>query len=264
MLTDRQISMCKAHAVATLKEDIKSMDQENIRHLSGFYPALWHESAASMPDGWAEIIAEFLGDAANLGDLLDAVSCRFERTSSGLKVFCFPEMTTWSEQQHAELHEAQRLLYQLSQVTCESCGQPGGPVEIGERATFFLCEEHGQKARADLAEKVKAFDERLMLRDEMSILFQPIAVASLSVGDRNFPILQKALIDIKKIVEERELVGKVFITKIMESEGQLFISARCDHADPASQFEIQDIIQHAEWQSDQASLSANKDIEDDA
>lgn len=264
MLTDRQISMCEAHAVAMQKKDIKSMDQENIRHLSGFYPALWHESAASMPDGWAEIIAEFLGDAADVGDLLDAVSCRFERTQSGLKVFCFPEMTKWNEEQHAALHEAQRLLYQLSQVTCETCGQPGGPVQIGERATFFLCEEHGQKARAELAEKVKAFDERLMLRDEMSVLFQPMAVASLSVSDRNFPILQKALIDIKKIVEERDLIGKVFVTKIMESEGQLFLSVRCDRADPASQFEIADIVHHAQWQSDQASLVANKEDRDDA
>ncbi len=265
MLTDRQKTICETHAVVMLKKDIGKMDQEHVKHLSGFYPALWHESAASMPDGWAEIIAEFFGDVANIGDMDDAVSCRFERTPSGLKVFCFPEMTKWTEQQHTALHEAQSMLYQLSQVTCEWCGQPGGQVQIGDRASFFLCEEDGASAREKLSAQVKAFDERVRFRGEVSMLFQEHSNVWLRCSDINMPILRKALRDIKRIVEERDLVGKVYVTKIMESEGQLFISARCDQADPASQFEIADIIKNAEWESDQLQLEANKtDMSDDA
>jgi len=126
-----------------------------------------------------------------------------------------------------------------------------------------LCEEDATSAREKLSAKVAAFDERIRFRGEVSVLFQEHSLISLHVSDQNTPILKKALLDIKQIVEQRDLIGKVFVTKINESEGQLFISARFEKADPASNFEIEDIIHHAQWQSDQASLAANKEGGDD-
>lgn len=239
------------------------MDKVHVDNLRLAYPAIWHDSAASLPNGWAGIVSKFLGDAADVGDLLDAVSCRFEQTASGLKVFCYPEMAKWSEQQWVSLHEAQALLYKRSQTTCERCGQPGEPCQIG-RATFFLCSEHGTAAREAMRAKFAAYEERLRFRHEVAVLFQEHSAVSLHASDHNFHILRRALRDIKKIVDDRGLAGKVFVTMVQESEGQLFLSVRCDQADPASQFEIQDLIKHAEWQSDQASLAANKERDDDA
>ncbi|HCJ74683.1 hypothetical protein [Agrobacterium pusense] len=239
------------------------MDKVHVDNLRLAYPAIWHDSAASLPNGWAGIVSEFLGDAADVGDLLDAVSCRFEQTASGLKVFCFPEMAKWTELQWTELHEAQTLLYKRSQTTCERCGQPGGLCQVG-RATFFLCSEHGTAAREAMKAKFAAYEERLRFRHEVAVLFQDHSAVSLHASDHNFHILRQALRDIKKIVEERSLIGKVYVTKIEESEGQLFINVRCDQADPASQFELLDIVHHAQWKSDQAALAAGKESDDDA
>lgn len=254
----------RADALAMLKRDIKKMDQEDVRHLSGFYPDLWHESAASMPDGWSSIIAEFFGDVANIGDLLDAVGCRLERSPSGLKVFCFPENVSWSEQQLDELYKAQRTLYQLSQVTCEWCGQPGASVQLGDRATFFLCDEHKTSAQEKLRAQIEAFDERVRFRGEVSVLFQKHSNVWLSCSDHNTPILRRALLDIRKIVETRDLTGKVHVTKVTESEGQLFVSVRYDPAvDVATRYDVDDIVHHAQRLSDEASLKANRGGADD-
>lgn len=241
------------------------MKPENVQKLQSLHGRYWHSSVATLPDGWTAIVAEFLGRIDEIGDLADAVSVRFERCPDGLRVFAFPEMSRWHPEQMNGLRIAQRNLLHASRETCEWCGKGNAvPVQLGERASFFLCEEHGQAAREKLTAQVQAFDQRVRLRDEMSVLFQSMAVMGIQVNDRNLDILRNALLDIKKIVEERDLIGKVHVTKIMESEGQLFISARCDKADPASQFEIQDIIKHAEWQSDQASLAAGKESSDDA
>lgn len=241
------------------------MEPENVKKLQSLHGKYWHQSAATLPDGWTNILAEFLGLMDDLGDLADAVSLRFERCPDGLRAFAFPEMSYWHPQQMNSLRIAQRNLLHGSRETCEWCGKGNaGPVQLGDRVSFFLCEEDGNLAREKLAAKVQAFDEGVRFRGEISILFQKHANVWLHVSDHNTPILRKALLDIKKLVEERNLIGKVYVTKIMESEGQLFIHARCDQADPASQFEIADIIKHAEWQSDQASLAANKEDRDEA
>lgn len=241
------------------------MKPDNVAKLQSLHGKYWHSSAATLPDGWTEIVGHFLGELDDIGDLVDAVSVRFERCPDGLRAFAFPEMSRWHPQQMNNLRIAQRVLLLKSRETCEWCGKgKAEPVQLGERVSFFLCSEHKASAEQKLAAQVKAFDERVKFREEMSLLFQKFSTVTLQVSDINLPILRKALRDIKEIVEKRELAGKVFITKVMESEGQLFISARCDQADVATQFEVADIIKHAEWESDQASLAAGKETDDDA
>lgn len=240
------------------------MKPESVQKLQSLHDKYWHSSVAALPDGWTAIVAEFLGRIDEIGDLADAVSLRFERCPDGARAFAFPEMSRWHPEQMNGLRIAQRNLLHASRETCEWCGKSQAePVQLGDHVSFFLCSEHRASAEEKLAAQIEAFDERVRFRNEMSVLFQPMSCMSIQVGDHNFDIMRKALRDINKIVEERDLIGKVFITKIMESEGQLFISARCGTADPASQFEIQDIIKHAEWQSDQVSLAANKEGRDD-
>ncbi|KAB1086188.1 hypothetical protein F4V91_06910 [Neorhizobium galegae] len=244
--------------------DMKSKNVESIR---AAHPELFHPSVGDVSDGWTNLVDSFLAEFNDLGEgMVSPGEVRFERTNSGLKAFAWanPEMH-WSPEKARTVVELQRHLNMSSRETCEWCGNGhAGLVTLGERVTFFLCEEHKLKAEAKLTAQIEAFDARVRFREEMSILFQPMSVMSLQVGDHNMSILQKALLDIKLIVEERDLIGKVLITKVMESEGQLFLSARCDQANPASQFEIQDIVKHAEWQSNQASLAAGKGDDDDA
>ncbi|WP_322886501.1 hypothetical protein U8C31_18205 [Sinorhizobium medicae] len=237
------------------------MKPENIEKLQTLHGKNWHQSAANLPDGWTEIVGNFFSDLDDIGDLVDAVSVRFERCPDGVRAFAFPEMSQWHPQQMHALRIAQRVLLLKSRETCEWCAKPDAePVPLGERVTLFLCEEHKAKAEAKLAAQVQAFDERVKFRDEMATLFQPMSVMSLQVTDLNLPILRKALRDIKRIVEERNLVGHVYITKVLEDEGQLFITARYDNkVDPATNYEIEDIIHHAQWQSDQLSVAASKE-----
>lgn len=224
------------------------MKPENILKLQALYGKYWHPSAANLPNGWTEIVGHFFSDLDDIGDLVDAVSVRFERCPDGARAFAFPEMPRWHPQQMNTLRIAQRVLLLKSRETCEWCGKPDAqPVQLGERVTFFLCEEHKEKAEAKLAAQIKAFDERVSFRDEMSAIFQPMSVMALQVNDNNLPILRDTLRRIKKIVEERNLVGQIFVTKVEESEGQLFISARCsEEVDPATQFEVADIVHHAQ------------------
>lgn len=242
------------------------MEPENIERIRAAHPEHFHPSIADVPDGWAEAVKVFLEEFEALGEgMMSPGSVRFERTNAGLKahVWANPEMQ-WTSKKCWELMKWQRVLYKSVRDVCECCGKlDAQPVPLGEHVSFFLCEEHADTARAKLAAQIEAFDERVKFRDEMAVLFMPLSCMSLQVSDHNLDIMRKALRDVKKIVEERDLVGKVYVTKVLESEGQLFISARCDQADPASQFEIQDIIKHAEWQSDQASLAANKEDRDD-
>jgi len=242
------------------------MKKGNFERIRAAHHDLFHSSITSVPDGWTEAVKVFLEEFESLGEgMMSPGSVHFERTNSGLKahVWANPELK-WTPKMCWELLKWQRVLYKSVRDVCEWCGKlDAQPVPLGERVTFFLCAEHKEKAEAKLAAQVKAWDERVKFRGEVSVLFQEHATVWLQVSDLNTPILQKALLDVKKIVEERDLIGKVFITKVKESEGQLFISARCDQADPASQFEIQDIIKHAEFLSDQASLAANKEDRDD-
>ena len=258
-----------ASQIAYDQSERTPMKIENQQRIRDAYPDLFDSSVEQMPDGWASIITTFLAEYFDLGEgKMSAGEVRFERTNSGLKAFILvnPEMQLSPEKAQAAIG-LQRNLHLSSRVTCEWCGKGNaGPVQLGDRVCFFLCEEDGNSAREKLSAQVKAFDERVRFRSEVSMLFQEHSNVWLSCSDINMPFLRKALLDIQKIVEERGLGGKVHVTKVFEDEGQLFISARySDDVDPASNFEIEDIIHHAQWQSDQASLAANKEgLADDA
>jgi hypothetical protein len=243
------------------------MKPKNVERIRTAHPEHFHPSVASVPDGWTEFVLVFLNEFESLGEgMMSPGDIRFERTNSGLKahVWANPEMQ-WTPKKSWELLKWQRVLYKSSRDACEWCSKLGAqPVQLGDRVTFFLCEEHALSARAKLAAQVQAFEERVKFREEVSCLFQPMSVMTLQVSDHNLEILHKALREIKRIAEERDLVGKILVTKVHESEGQLFLSARCDQADPATQFEVADIVRNAEWKSDQASLAANKESDDDA
>lgn len=239
------------------------MKHENVERIRTSHSEYFHPSVGDVPDGWVELVLAFLRKFADLGeDMMSPGSVHFGRTKSGLKVFFWanPEMQ-WSADKAQAVIGLQHHLYTVSQETCEWCGKGyAGPVPLGDHVTFFLCEEDAASAREKLAANVAAFDERVRFRGEVSVLFQEHSLMSLHVSGINMPIMRKALRDIKRIVEERDLVGQVYITKVAESEGQLFINARCsDKVDPATQFEVAEIVHHAQWQSDQASLAANKE-----
>lgn len=245
------------------------MNRDQIGLLKSF-DGLYHESMAQLPVGWIGPVVDLLQTMRQLSLLEPArptvetwVSLRVERTQSGAAAFASPNLPSlkWSAERAYACMEALSAFSGVVQITCEKCGHGAGPCHIGEM-TFFFCEEHAAIARERLTVKVEAFEQHNRFRNEIKVLFQEHSTISLHVSDHNYDILRNALLDIKQIVEERSLIGKVYITKIMESEGQLFLSARCDHADPATRFEIQDIIKHAEWLSDQASLAAGKERSD--
>lgn len=115
------------------------MTPENITRLKTLFRDEYHDSIDTLPDGWVSIIEEFLAEIDAIGDLTDAVSCRFEQTPSGLKAFCFPEMSRWLPEDMNALKIAQRTLYGLSQQSCEVCGEPAS----GRTNDRFLCASHG-------------------------------------------------------------------------------------------------------------------------
>lgn len=238
------------------------------------FDGLYHESMSTLPDGWIGPLVDMLQTMRQLSlidpvhpKIVEWVTLRVERTStSGATAFAHPLLppAQWSAGRTFACLEALSAFGAAVKETCEKCGHPGAACQIGQM-TFFLCEEHGSIARERLTEKVEAYEERIRFRNEVSVLFQKHSPVALHVSTHNFTILRQALRDIKQIVDDRGLVGKVYVTRVEESEGQLFLSARYDKdVDPASNFEIEDIIHHAQWQSDQASLAANKDDRDDA
>ncbi|MBY3044822.1 hypothetical protein HFN60_30885 [Rhizobium leguminosarum] len=237
------------------------------------FGGLYHETMSKLPDGWIGPLVDMLQAMRQLSlvepihaKIETWVALRVERTStSGAVAYASPLLSPdqWSAGRASACLEALSAFGSAVKATCEKCGHPGTACQIGQM-TLYLCEEHGTIAKQRLTAKVEAYEERIRFRNEVSVLFQENSPVTLHVSDRNFPILRQALCDIKKIVDERGLAGKVFVTKVRESEGQLFLNARCDEADPTTQFEIQDIIHHAQWQSDQGSLAANKETFDDA
>ena len=268
-LIDAQRKAKLAAFVFNLKVEMEvegTMKQENIDRIRAAAFDLFHPSVVSLPDGWTGIVAAFMQEVADLGEGMTTADVRFERSTRGIKAFIWPNPDMqWTEGKAHQLIEAQRRLTISSQHTCEDCGADGKTVLLGDRVVFFFCKVHEDKVREKLAAKIQAFDERVRFRSETSILFQKHSNIWLYVSDHNTPILRKALTDIKTIVEERGLIGKIHITKIIDSEGQLFISVRYDPAvDVATRHDVDDIVHHAQRLSDDASLAAGKGTSDDA
>ncbi|MCZ8158292.1 MAG: hypothetical protein O9256_00105 [Rhizobiaceae bacterium] len=244
-----------------------TMKQGNIDRVRALAPDLFNSSVGSLPDGWTDIVAAFVQEVSDIGEgMMSPAEVRFERTIAGLKAYIWPNADMqWTDGKGVQLIEAQRRLYILSQHKCEDCGADGKLVPLGDRVIFYLCQEHEDQAREKLTAQVQAFDARVRFREEVSILFQKHSTVWLHVSDHNEPILREALTDIKKIVVDRDLVGKIYVTKINESEGQLFLAVRYDPSvDHATVLDIDDIVHHVHRLSDEASMIANRGSSDDA
>lgn len=242
-----------------------SMQQSNFHQLQALHSRYCHATVATLPDGWTDIVGQFLGAIDDLGDLVDAVSLRFERCPDGARAFAFPEMSRWHPHQMNSLRIAQRELLHGSRETCEACGKGNAePVSVGEQA-LFLCQEHQASVKAKLHKLTEAMDERARFREQVTDILPPTTALLLPMTDYNTRIMRKALLDIKAIVDANGLTGHVIVTKAVESDGQLFMNVRCGpQVDPATQFEIADIVKHGEWESDQAHLKSGKESGDDA
>ncbi|MGI0523964.1 hypothetical protein [Rhizobium giardinii] len=243
-----------------------SMQQDSFHKLHALHSKYCHGTVATLPDGWTEIIGHFLAELDDIGDLVDAVSVRFERCPDGARPFVFPEMQNWNPRQLSDLRVAQRVLLLTSRETCERCGKGNAvPVSVGD-GSFFLCQEHQESVQAKLEALTEAMDERARFREQVTDILPPTTALLLPLTNYNTQIMRKALLDIKAIVDAQGVVGHVIATRIVESDGQLFMIVRCGpQVDPATQFEIADIVKHAEWESDQAHLKSGKEgVDDDA
>jgi len=269
-LIDAQRKAMQAASELNLKVEIEvegAMKPEKIDRIRAAAPDLFHSSVGSLPDGWTDIVMTFFQEVSDLDEgMVTPAEVRFERSNAGLKAFVWPNSEMqWTDGDAVQVINAQRRLKISSQHTCEDCGADGHLVQLGDRVTFILCKEHEDKAREKLTAQIKAFDERIRFRQQVSILFQKHANVWLHVSDQNTPILRKALSDIKKIVEDRDLIGKIYVTKVTESEGQLFLSVRYDPlVDVATRLDVDDIVHHAQRLSDEASLAEGKGGSDDA
>lgn len=219
------------------------MKDENIGHLRRKFGPVYDNSIHDIPDGWAGIIGDFLQFLEDLGDLTDAVSCRYERTPSGLKAFVFPEMSRWHPEQLHALQAAQRTLYGLSQQTCETCGKPA----IYPPTARFLCIEHDAAVQRDLAEL-----EAITAELEAILPYKHLRDFDLGIPVLLRELIYSTLRQINQIVESEDLIGRVFVIKIEVSENQLFLNVRYDRDFPAAiRSNIDDLIKHAERQSDE-------------
>ncbi|TZG36643.1 hypothetical protein [Agrobacterium sp. B1(2019)] len=232
-----------------------SMQQDNFHRLEALHSRYCHGTVATLPDGWTYIVGLFLGMIDDLGDLADAVSLRFERCPDGARAFAFPEMSRWHPHQMNSLRIAQRGLLHASRETCEACGKDNAvPMSVGD-GSFFLCQEHQASVQEKLDKLTEDMDERAQFREQVSDILPPTTALLLPMTDYNTRIMRKALLDIKAIAEAQALTGHVIVTKVIESDGQLFLNVRCGpQVDPATQFEIADIVKHAEWESDQSEI----------
>lgn len=238
-----------------------TMKPENIERIRAIAPDLFHSSVAHIPNGWTDVVAAFAQAVHDLGEgMMSPGDVRFEWGNAALKAYVWPNTDMqWTNEKAVQLIDAQRRLYVASQHTCEDCGADGKLVPLGDRVRFIFCQEHEDKARQKLTAQVQAFDERVRFREQVSVLFQEHAAVWLHVSDHNTPILRKALLDVKKIVEDRDLIGKIYVTKITESVGQLFLAVRYDPTvDHATVIDIDDIVHHVHRLSDEASLAANR------
>lgn len=269
-LIDAQRKAMQAASQLNLKVEMEvegTMKPENNERIRAIAPDLFHSSVAHIPNGWTDIVAAFSQEVHDLGEgMMSPGDVRFEWGNAALKAYIWPNTDMqWTDEKAIQLIDAQRRLYISSQHTCEDCGADGKLVPLGDRVRFIFCQEHEDKARKKLTAQVQAFDERVRFREDVSVLFQNHSNIWLHVSDHNGPILKRAMLDIKKIAEQRGLIGKIYVTKITESEGQLFLSVRYDPTvDMATRHDVDDIVHHAQRLSDDASLAAGKGAADDA
>ncbi|MBX5160430.1 hypothetical protein HJB89_25430 [Rhizobium sp. NZLR8] len=191
------------------------MSPDVIDRIRVMHRKYYHESIDTLPDGWFQLVDDFLHVINSIGDMTDGVSVRFERTPSGLKAFCFPEMSRWHPEQDIALRVAQRTIYGLSQQTCEVCGLPGA-----SDGHHIRCIGH---AGADPAEARAA-----AIYQEVRDLFPSIhgKAIDLDVPDHLFDLLASTLRSIHKLVQQEDIVGKVLITRLEMDDGALFIRVR--------------------------------------
>ncbi|MBY5408868.1 hypothetical protein HFO98_10340 [Rhizobium leguminosarum] len=185
-----------------------------------------------------------------IGDLNEAVSVRFERTLTGLKAFAFPEVSRWHPEQSNALRAAQRQIYELSQQTCEVCGNPGA-AEDGH----VWCIGHA----GELADKVR---REAALYDECRVLFPSIhgKAIDLSVPDYLFDLVATTLRSILKLVESEDIVGKVLITRIEFDGDALSVRVRYQNLEAVfmgTQMAINEMLTDLEVLSDEATRKHN-------
>jgi hypothetical protein len=221
-----------------------TMKPDNIDRIRNDHRAYYDQSIDSLPDGWFTIVSDFLHIVKSIGDLTDSVSVRFERTPSGCKAFCFPEMSRWHPEQSIALRVAQRSLYGLSQQTCEMCGNSGE-----RHGHTVLCNEHKDDAEA----KVQREDA---LYNEVAVLFPEGHGSRINLAVPAYlePVLAKTLRDVLVVVLREDLAGAVQITMIEMREGMLFTRHRYtgkaqDHI--AAQADIDDHMRHLDRQSEE-------------
>ncbi|MGX9991575.1 hypothetical protein ACS4RR_020830 [Rhizobium sp. Z1P35] len=227
------------------------MSPDNIDRIRTMYRDYYHSSIDSQPDGWTQLIMDFLYQMDGIGDLTDSVSCRFERCPDGCRAFVFPEMSRWHPEQMDTLRVAQRELYGLSQQTCEVCGTPGAME--GNRV---FCIGHAGGAAEKAAREAALFDE-------VHMLFPPGHGASINLAVPNhlFDLLSTTLRSIHKVVKQEDIVGKVLITRVEMDDGTLYVRVRY-HDLPAvflgTQMAINEMISDLEVLSDEATRKHNQ------
>ncbi len=218
------------------------MQDKSIGLLRREFGPLCHDSINDLPDGWATIVGEFFHAVEGIGDLVEAVSCRFERTDSGLQAFVFPEMSRWHPEQMAALQAAQRTLYGQSQTTCETCGKeaiyPPG-------ANGFFCTEHD-------IESVRNAEDLARVTEELEPIlpYKALRRFSLDVPPHLRELVFGTLREIKEVVERENLVRHCHVMNVMVVDDQLYIRGRFRDSFPMSvRSDIDDLIRRAEWQS---------------
>ncbi|MGO4566091.1 hypothetical protein AB4Z52_13670 [Rhizobium sp. 2YAF20] len=191
------------------------MTPDNVARIRTMYRHYYHPSVDNLPDGWWQLVMDFLHLMDGIGDLTDSVSIRFERGPDGVRAFVFPEMSRWSPDQMNTLRIAQHELYGLSQQTCELCGLPGA-AEDGH--VYCIGHAGGDEKTAREA----------ALYHEVRDLFPEVhgKAINLAVPEYMSNLLAITFRAILKIVVDEDIVGKVLITKVEMDGGALFVRVR--------------------------------------
>ncbi|ANP84455.1 hypothetical protein [Rhizobium leguminosarum] len=226
------------------------MSPDNIDRIRTMHRAYYHHSIDGLPDGWTQLIMNFLHAMDGIGDLTDSVSIRFERCPDGCRAFVFPEMSRWHPEQMNTLRIAQRELYGLSQQTCEICGNPGAME--GKRV---LCIGHA----GGVAEKAA---REQALYDEVASLFPEGHGSAIDLGvpEHLWDLLSTTLRAILKLVESEDIVGKVLITRIEFDGEALFVRVCYQNLEAVFlgiQMSINEMISDLEVLSDEATRKHN-------